>query len=166
LSQSAVAALRDPARMPALGTFERYLTVWVALCIVAGIALGSLFPGLSQLIGRAEIAQVNLPVAVLVWLMIVPMLLKIDVASMLHVREHWRGIGVTVFINWAVKPFTMAALGWFFIGYLFRPWLPADQINSYIAGLIILAATPARPWSSSGASSAGASRISPWGRWP
>ncbi len=86
MSQSAVAALRDHARMPALGTFERYLTVWVALCIVAGIALGSLFPGLSQLIGRAEIAQVNLPIAVLVWLMIVPMLLKIDVASMLHVR--------------------------------------------------------------------------------
>jgi ACR3 family arsenite transporter len=142
LSQSAVAALDEPARTSALGTFERYLTVWVALCIVAGITLGSIFPGLFQLIGRAEIAQVNLPVAVLIWLMIVPMLLKIDFASMLHVREHWRGIGVTVFINWAVKPFTMAALGWFFIGYLFRPWLPADQINSYIAGLIILAAAP------------------------
>lgn len=142
MSQSAVAAVGEAPATPSLGVFERYLTVWVALCIVAGIALGSLLPGLFQLIGRAEIAQVNLAVAILVWLMIVPMLLKIDFASMGYVREHWRGIGVTVFVNWAVKPFTMAALGWFFIGYLFQPWLPADQINSYIAGLIILAAAP------------------------
>jgi arsenite transporter len=142
MNQSAVAATVPEAAAPSLGVFERYLTLWVALCIVAGIALGSIFPGLFRLVGRAEVAQVNLPVAVLIWLMIVPMLLKIDFASMLHVREHWRGIGVTVFINWAVKPFTMAALGWFFIGYLFRPWLPADQITSYIAGLIILAAAP------------------------
>jgi ACR3 family arsenite transporter len=142
MNQSAVAATVPEAAAPSLGVFERYLTLWVALCIVAGIALGSIFPGLFRLVGRAEVARVNLPVAVLIWLMIVPMLLKIDFASMLHVREHWRGIGVTVFINWAVKPFTMAALGWFFIGYLFRPWLPADQITSYIAGLIILAAAP------------------------
>ncbi|WP_137046201.1 ACR3 family arsenite efflux transporter [Pseudolabrys sp. FHR47] len=122
--------------------FERYLTLWVALCIVAGIALGHLMPPVFQAIGAAEIARVNLPVAVLIWLMIVPMLVKIDFAALGKVKEHWRGIGVTLFINWAVKPFSMAALGWLFIGYLFRPYLPADQINSYIAGLILLAAAP------------------------
>jgi ACR3 family arsenite transporter len=116
--------------------------VWVALCIVAGIALGHVMPGVFQAIGGAEIAKVNLPVAALIWLMIVPMLVKIDFAALGRVREHWRGIGVTLFINWAVKPFSMAALGWLFIGYLFRPYLPAGQINSYIAGLIILAAAP------------------------
>ncbi len=125
-----------------MSTFERYLTLWVALCIVAGIALGHVMPGVFQLIGGAEIAKVNLPVAGLIWLMIIPMLIKIDFAALAQVREHWRGIGVTLFINWAVKPFSMAALGWLFIGYLFRPYLPADQINSYIAGLIILAAAP------------------------
>jgi arsenite transporter len=129
-------------KRPALGLFERFLTVWVALCIVAGIALGHWFPAPFQAIGRAEVAQVNLPVAALIWLMIVPMLLKIDVAALHQVKEHWRGIGVTLFINWAVKPFSMALLGWLFIGWLFRPWLPADQIESYIAGLIILAAAP------------------------
>ncbi|MBN9436955.1 ACR3 family arsenite efflux transporter [Bosea sp. (in: a-proteobacteria)] len=125
-----------------MSTFERYLTLWVALCIVAGIALGHIAPGVFQMIGAAEIAKVNLPVAVLIWLMIVPMLLKIDFAALGEVGRHWRGIGVTLFVNWAVKPFSMAALGWFFISYLFRPYLPADQINSYIAGLIILAAAP------------------------
>jgi ACR3 family arsenite transporter len=122
--------------------FERYLTLWVALCIVAGIALGWLMPGLFQVIGAAEVARVNLPVALLVWLMIIPMLVKIDFASLSRVTEHWRGIGVTLFINWAVKPFSMALLGWVFIGWLFEPYLPADQINSYIAGLILLAAAP------------------------
>jgi arsenite transporter len=126
----------------ALGRFERYLSVWAALCIVAGIALGHWFPAPFQTIGRAEVAQVNLPVAVLIWLMIIPMLLKIDPGALHRVREHWRGIGVTLFINWAVKPFSMALLGWLFIGWLFRPWLPAEQIDSYIAGLIILAAAP------------------------
>jgi arsenite transporter len=125
-----------------MSTFERYLTLWVALCIVAGIALGHVMPGVFQTIGSAEIAKVNLPVAVLIWLMIVPMLVKIDFAALGRVREHWRGIGVTLFINWAVKPFSMAALGWLFVGYLFRPYLPPEQINSYIAGLIILAAAP------------------------
>jgi arsenite transporter len=125
-----------------MSTFERYLTLWVALCIVAGIALGHVMPGVFQVIGSAEIAKVNLPVAALIWLMIVPMLVKIDFAALGRVREHWRGIGVTLFINWAVKPFSMAALGWLFIGYLFRPYLPPGQINSYIAGLIILAAAP------------------------
>jgi ACR3 family arsenite transporter len=125
-----------------MSIFERYLTLWVALCIVAGVALGSAMPGLFHAIGAAEIAKVNLPVAALIWLMIVPMLLKIDFAALGRVKEHWRGIGVTLFINWAVKPFSMAALGWLFIGTLFRPYLPADQINSYIAGLIILAAAP------------------------
>jgi ACR3 family arsenite transporter len=125
-----------------MSTFERYLTLWVALCIVAGIALGHVMPGVFQAIGSAEIARVNLPVAALIWLMIVPMLVKIDFSALGHVREHWRGIGVTLFINWAVKPFSMAALGWLFIGYLFRPYLPPDQISSYIAGLIILAAAP------------------------
>ena len=125
-----------------MSTFERYLTLWVALCIVTGIALGHVMPGVFQAIGSAEIARVNLPVAALIWLMIVPMLVKIDFAALGRVREHWRGIGVTLFINWAVKPFSMAALGWLFIGYLFRPYLPPDQISSYIAGLIILAAAP------------------------
>ncbi|WP_262029245.1 ACR3 family arsenite efflux transporter [Microvirga sp. Mcv34] len=125
-----------------MSTFERYLTVWVALCIIAGIALGHLMPGVFHVIASAEVANVNLPVAVLIWLMIIPMLLKIDFAALGQVGKHWRGIGVTLFINWAVKPFSMAALGWFFVGYLFRPYLPADQINSYIAGLIILAAAP------------------------
>ncbi len=125
-----------------MSTFERYLTVWVALCIVVGIALGHFLPTVFHVIGSAEIAKVNLPVAALIWLMIVPMLIKIDFAALGQVKEHWRGIGVTLFVNWAVKPFSMAALGWFFIGYLFRPYLPAGQIDSYIAGLIILAAAP------------------------
>jgi ACR3 family arsenite transporter len=123
-------------------TFERYLTLWVALCIVAGIALGHFLPGVFQAIGAAEIARVNLPVAALIWLMVIPMLLKIDFSALGAVGRHWRGIGVTLFINWAVKPFSMALLGWLFIGWLFRPLLPADQIDSYIAGLIILAAAP------------------------
>lgn len=125
-----------------MSTFERYLTLWVALCIAVGIALGHVFPGFFQLVGAAEIAKVNLPVAILIWLMIIPMLVKIDFAALGRVKEHWRGIGVTLFINWAVKPFSMALLGWIFISGLFRPYLPADQINSYIAGLILLAAAP------------------------
>jgi len=122
--------------------FERYLTVWVLLCIAAGIALGHFFNGVFQAIGALEIAKVNLPVAVLVWLMIIPMLLKIDLRALKGVTQHWRGVGVTLFVNWAVKPFSMALLGWLFIGGLFRPWLPAEHIDSYIAGLIILAAAP------------------------
>jgi ACR3 family arsenite transporter len=125
-----------------MSTFERYLTIWVTLCIGAGVALGHFLPGVFQSIGGAEIAQVNIPVAILIWLMIIPMLVKIDFAALGQVRAHWRGIGVTLFINWAIKPFSMAALGLFFIGYLFRPYLVADQIDSYIAGLIILAAAP------------------------
>ncbi len=126
----------------ALGLFERYLTLWVAGCIVVGIALGQWFPSVFRVLGAAEIAKVNLPVAGLVWLMIVPMLVKIDFAALGGVRAHWRGIGVTLFVNWAVKPFSMALLGWLFIGWLFRGWLPADQIDGYIAGLILLAAAP------------------------
>ncbi|MER8982397.1 ACR3 family arsenite efflux transporter [Mesorhizobium sp. M0239] len=125
-----------------MGFVEKYLTVWVALCIVAGIALGHLLPSVFGAIASAEIARVNIPVAVLIWLMIVPMLLRVDFASLARVSTYWRGIGVTLFINWAVKPFSMALLGWLFIGWLFRPWLPAVQIDSYIAGLIILAAAP------------------------
>lgn len=125
-----------------MSTFERYLTLWVALCIVVGIALGHFLPGAFHAIGTMEIAKVNLPVAVLIWLMVIPMLLKIDFAALGEVGRHWRGIVVTLFINWAVKPFSMALLGWLFIGWLFRPYLPADQIDSYIAGLIILAAAP------------------------
>ena len=125
-----------------MSTFERYLTLWVALCIVVGIALGHFLPGAFHAIGAMEIAKVNLPVAVLIWLMVIPMLLKIDFAALGEVGRHWRGIGVTLFINWAVKPFSMALLGWLFIGWLFRPYLPDDQIDSYIAGLIILAAAP------------------------
>ena len=125
-----------------MSSFERYLTLWVALCIAVGVALGHAMPGFFQAIGGVEIAKVNLPVAVLIWLMVIPMLLKIDFAALGQVSRHWRGIGVTLLVNWAVKPFSMAALGWFFIAWLFRPLLPADQIDSYIAGLIILAAAP------------------------
>ena len=127
---------------PAMGRFERYLTLWVALCIVAGIALGRAMPGVFQGLGSATLAQVNLPVAVLVWLMIIPMLLKIDLGALGQVREHWRGIAATVGVNWLVKPFSMALLGWVFIAWLFRPLLPPDQIEGYIAGLILLAAAP------------------------
>ncbi len=132
----------EPAAKPAMGTFERYLTLWVALCIIAGVGLGHILPAPFHVIGAMEIAQVNLPVAVLIWLMIIPMLLKIDFGALHQVKEHWKGIGVTLFVNWAVKPFSMALLGWIFIATLFRPWLPADQINSYMAGLILLAAAP------------------------
>ena len=125
-----------------LSVFERYLTVWVFLCIVAGVLLGQTLPGVFQAIGRMEYAQVNLPVGLLIWVMIIPMLVKVDYGALHEVRQHVRGIGVTLFVNWAVKPFSMAALGLLFIGYLFRPYLPADQIDSYIAGLIILAAAP------------------------
>jgi ACR3 family arsenite transporter len=125
-----------------MSTFERYLTVWVALCIAAGIVLGHIFPGIFRGIGSVEIAKVNIPVAILIWLMIVPMLVKIDFAALSQVRGYWRGIGVTLFINWAVKPFSMALLGWIFIGWLFKPYLPLDQVSSYIAGLILLAAAP------------------------
>jgi ACR3 family arsenite transporter len=125
-----------------MNLFERYLSLWVALCIVAGVALGHLLPGLFATIASAEIARVNLPVAGLVWLMIIPMLLKIDFGALGQVREHWRGVGVTLFINWAVKPFSMALLGSLFIGHLFAPWLSSAQIPSYIAGLILLAAAP------------------------
>ena len=125
-----------------ISLFERYLSIWVLLCIVTGIALGHLFPGTFEIIGEMEIARVNLPVAVLVWLMILPMLLKIDFHSLHEVRKHWKGVGVTLFVNWAVKPFSMALLAWLFIRGLFADWLPPDQIDSYIAGLIILAAAP------------------------
>ena len=127
---------------PGIGTFERYLSIWVALCIVAGIGLGHLLPGAFAAIASAELARVNLVVAGLIWLMIVPMLLKIDFGSLGSVRQHWKGVGVTLFVNWAVKPFSMAALGAFFLGWLFAPMLPAREIPSYIAGLILLAAAP------------------------
>ncbi len=122
--------------------FERYLTVWVLLCIVAGVALGWLMPEVFAALGAMEVASVNLPVAVLVWLMIIPMLLKVDFTALGQVARHWRGISVTLFVNWAVKPFSMALLAWLFLGLLFRDWLPAAQIESYIAGLILLAAAP------------------------
>ena len=125
-----------------MSRFERYLTLWVALCILVGVALGHTMPGFFHAIGALEIARVNLPMAVLIWLMIIPMLIRIDFAALGQVRRHWRGIGVTLFINWAVKPFSMAALAWLFVGHAFRPYLPPEQINSYIAGLIILAAAP------------------------
>lgn len=126
----------------ALGFFERTLTLWVAGCIVAGIVLGRLLPGPFHAAGGATLAQVNLPVAALVWLMIVPMLLRVDPRALREVGAHWRGMAATVGINWLVKPFSMAALGWLFIGVVFRAWLPAAQIDQYIAGLILLAAAP------------------------
>ena len=126
-------------RMP---FFERYLSLWVLLCIVVGVALGQVTPGPFEALGRMEMFRVNLPVAVLIWLMILPMLLKIDFRSLQEVRQHWKGVGVTLFVNWAVKPFSMALLAWLFIRNLFAPWLPAGQLDSYIAGLILLAAAP------------------------
>lgn len=125
-----------------MSSFERYLTVWVAACIVAGIALGQAVPGFFHLVGSWQLAQVNLPVALLIWLMIIPMLMKVDFTALGGVARHWRGIGITLLVNWAVKPFSMALLAWLFIGHWFRPWLPAEQVESYIAGLILLAAAP------------------------
>lgn len=125
-----------------MSRFERYLTVWVFICIVAGIGLGQIFPAVFQAIGQMEVAHVNLPVGLLVWVMIIPMLMKVDFAALGEVRTHIKGIGVTLFVNWLVKPFSMAFLGWLFIRHWFAPWLPADQLDSYIAGLILLAAAP------------------------
>jgi arsenite transporter len=141
MSQSVTTADQASAR-PAMGVFERFLTFWVALCIIAGIALGQLVPGVFHVLGNATVAQVNLPVAALVWLMIVPMLLKIDLGALREVGQHWRGIAATVAINWLIKPFSMALLAWLIIANMFRALLPPDQITSYTAGLILLAAAP------------------------
>jgi ACR3 family arsenite transporter len=140
MAASSGAATR--VRAAPLGIFERYLTLWVALCIVAGIVLGQLFPAPVQAVGRMEVARVNLPVGVLIWVMIIPMLLRIDFGALGQVRRHVRGIGVTLFINWAVKPFSMALLAWIFVRQVFAPYLPNDQLDSYVAGLILLAAAP------------------------
>ena len=139
MSSHALPAAAAPAPM---SFFERWLSLWVGLCIVAGIALGQWLPGPVQAIGRLELARVNLPVGLLIWVMIIPMLLRVDFGALHQVGRHWRGIGVTLFVNWAVKPFTMALLGWLFVRQLFAPWLPAEQLDSYIAGLILLAAAP------------------------
>jgi ACR3 family arsenite transporter len=136
-----VAAVLEASR-PALGVFERWMTLWVFLCIVAGVALGQWLPAPFQVLGRMELARVNVPVGILIWVMIIPMLLRIDFAAMGEVRRHWRGIGVTLAVNWLVKPFSMALLGWLFLRHLFAPWLPAGQVDSYVAGLILLAAAP------------------------
>jgi ACR3 family arsenite transporter len=125
-----------------MNRFERHLSLWVALCIVAGVLLGQAMPGPVQAFGRLEVARVNLPVGLLIWVMIVPMLLRIDFGAMREVGRHWRGIGVTLFVNWAVKPFSMALLAWLFVRQVFAPWLPAEQLDSYVAGLILLAAAP------------------------
>ncbi|MBK6350544.1 MAG: ACR3 family arsenite efflux transporter [Proteobacteria bacterium] len=125
-----------------MSAFERYLTLWVFICIVVGTAAGHYFPDLFQAIGRMELAKVNLPVGLLIWVMIIPMLVKVDFGALGEVRKHVKGIGVTLFVNWLVKPFSMALLAWIFVRHLFAPWLPADQIDSYIAGLILLAAAP------------------------
>ncbi|MCE5231995.1 MAG: ACR3 family arsenite efflux transporter [Mizugakiibacter sp.] len=127
---------------PALGVFERGLTLWVAACIVVGVLFGRLAPGAFRALAALEVAQINLPVGALIWVMIVPMLMRVDFGALGAVRRHWRGFGVTLFVNWAVKPFSMAALGWLFVRHLFAPWLPAEQLDSYIAGLILLAAAP------------------------
>ena len=135
----------EPAGAPVpapMSVFERYLTVWVLLCIVVGIALGQFFPSVFQALGRMEIAKVNLPVGLLIWVMVIPMLVKVDFGALGEVRKHARGIGVTLVVNWLVKPFSMALLGWLFVRHWFAPYLPADQLDSYIAGLILLAAAP------------------------
>ena len=134
-------SIKQAAGAP-MSVFERWLTLWVALCIIAGIALGQWLPAPFQYLGRLEVAQVNIPVGLLIWVMIIPMLMKIDFGALHQVREHWKGIGVTLFVNWAVKPFSMALLAWLLIRGLFAPWLPAEQLDSYVAGLILLAAAP------------------------
>jgi arsenite transporter len=140
MTASTVASNRPaPATM---SVFERYLTVWVFLCIVAGVVIGQVLPGPVQAVGQMQIAQVNLPVGLLIWVMIIPMLLKVDFGALHQVGQHWRGIGVTLFVNWAVKPFSMALLAWIFVRHVFAPYLPAAQADSYIAGLILLAAAP------------------------
>jgi ACR3 family arsenite transporter len=136
------AGARAVAAPAPISVFERYLSVWVALCIVAGVALGRLLPGVFESIGHMQLAQVNLPVGALIWVMIVPMLMKVDFGALHEVRKHGRGIGVTLFVNWLVKPFTMALLAWIFVRHLFAPWLPAAQVDSYVAGLILLGAAP------------------------
>jgi ACR3 family arsenite transporter len=127
---------------PKMNIFERYLTLWVFACIVAGVTLGQLLPQVFQAVGRMEVARVNLPVGLLIWVMIIPMLVKVDFGALHEISQHVRGIGVTLFVNWLIKPFSMALLGWLFIRHLFAPLLPADQLDSYIAGLILLAAAP------------------------
>ena len=139
MSDASPSSVPSPAPM---SVFERYLTLWVFLCILVGIALGQFFPGVFQAIGRMEMAQVNLPVGLLIWVMIIPMLVKVDFSALGEVRQHVKGIGVTLFVNWLVKPFSMAMLGWLFIRHWFAPWLPPEQVDSYIAGLILLAAAP------------------------
>lgn len=130
------------ASVAPMSVFERYLTVWVFLCIVVGIALGQFFPQVFRTIGQMEVAQVNLPVGLLIWVMIIPMLVKVDFSALGEVRQHVKGIGVTLLVNWLVKPFSMAFLGWLFIRHWFAPYLPPEQLDSYIAGLILLAAAP------------------------
>ena len=134
-------AAKSASKAPMSG-FERYLTLWVALCIIVGIALGQGLPNIFRTIGQMEVAQVNVPVGLLIWVMIIPMLVKIDFSALHEVKAHWRGIGVTLLINWAVKPFSMAFLGWLFVRHVFAPFLPTEQLDSYIAGLILLAAAP------------------------
>jgi ACR3 family arsenite transporter len=141
MSAQCEATLKAAAGAP-MSVFERYLTVWVFLCIVAGVGLGQLAPGVFQAVGRMEFAQVNLPVGLLIWVMVIPMLVKVDFGALHEVKGHVRGIGVTLFVNWLVKPFSMAFLGWLFVRHVFAPMLPADQLDSYIAGLILLAAAP------------------------
>lgn len=125
-----------------LGIFERYLTLWVLLCIAAGTASGLVLPQAAQAIGALEVAQVNIPVGLLIWVMIIPMLMKIDFAALHEMREQKAGMAVTLFINWAIKPFSMALFGWLFIKVLFADWLPAGELDSYMAGLILLGAAP------------------------
>jgi arsenical-resistance protein len=142
-NERAMRSHRQSSRAGApMSVFERYLTVWVFLCIVAGIALGQFLPGAVPGDRPHGVAQVNLPVGLLIWVMIIPMLVKVDFGALHEVRQHVRGIGVTLFVNWLVKPFSMALLGWLFMRQLFAPYLPADQLDSYIAGLILLAAAP------------------------
>ncbi len=132
----------DLAAVTPLGFFERFLSLWVILCIVAGIGLGQALPGAFQAVGGMKLAQVNIPVGLLIWAMIIPMLVKVDFGALHQVKAHWRGIAITLLVNWAVKPFSMAFLAWVFIRHIFAPYLPAAQLDSYIAGLILLAAAP------------------------
>ena len=125
--------------------FERYLSVWVAICMVVGVVLGKLLPSLADALRGLEFgrgSQINLPIAVLIWLMIIPMMMKVDFTSILRVGKRPRGVLITLFVNWMVKPFSMALIAWLFFRHIFAAWIPAAQADQYIAGAIILAAAP------------------------
>jgi len=143
-SNGASGSLEDTAEKAQgdLGLFERYLSLWVALCIAIGVALGQFVPSVPRVLGEMEVAQVNLPIAVLIWAMIYPMMVQVDFKSVLGVRRHPKGLTVTLVVNWLIKPFTMFALAWVFLKVVFSPFIDASLASEYVAGAILLGAAP------------------------